>query len=104
MTTPGLAAGGTARDARADKVHHAAAEFESMLVKQLLKAARVGGAAGSEKTSAYGDMAVDALASAVERGGGLGLARRIEQTLCPHSGSGAGHAPAAAAAARDPKP
>ena len=67
-------------DARAAKVHQAAAEFESMLVKQLLKQAKI---AGDDKANGYGDMAVDALASAVEKGGGLGLARRIEEAMRP---------------------
>jgi hypothetical protein len=56
-----------------------------MLVKQQLKGAKLGGsgdAAGEgDKASGYGDMAVDALASAIQHGGGLGLARRIEQAV-----------------------
>jgi len=71
-------------DARADKLRHAATEFETILVKQLLKAAKIGssgGAGGEEKANGYADMAVDALASAIEKGGGLGLARRIEDAI-----------------------
>ncbi|HXN32858.1 MAG TPA: hypothetical protein VN894_13395 [Polyangiaceae bacterium] len=71
----------TPPDPRIEKLRHAAGEFESLLVKQLLKAAKIGGAGGDEKASGYGDMAVDALASSIERGGGLGLAHRIEQAI-----------------------
>jgi Rod binding domain-containing protein len=84
-----------ARDPRAEKLRTAATEFESVLVKQLLKSARLGGSGDDEKTSGYGDMAVDALASAVESGGGLGLARRIEEAV--------GHVPARAGSAAPPR-
>jgi Rod binding domain-containing protein len=86
-----------ARDPRTEKLLHAATEFESLLVKQLLKAAKLGGTGGDEKASGYADMAVDALATAVERGGGLGLARRIQEAIGhpgtqgaakPHNGGG----------------
>jgi Rod binding domain-containing protein len=69
-----------AHDPRVEKLRHAATEFESILVKQLLKAAKIGGA-GAEKANGYADMAVDALASGIEGGGGLGLARRIEEAI-----------------------
>lgn len=68
-------------DKRADKLRHAASEFEGILVKQLLKAAKLGSPNGEEKANGYADMAVDALASGIERAGGLGLARRIEESL-----------------------
>jgi Rod binding domain-containing protein len=78
-----------AHDPRADKLRHAATEFESLLVKQLLKAAKIGGA-GGEKANGYADMAVDALASSIESGGGLGLARRIEEAIGAGSHVGPG--------------
>ncbi|MBV9947584.1 MAG: hypothetical protein JOZ69_12090 [Myxococcales bacterium] len=89
-------AAGAARDPRLDKARHAASEFESMLVKQLLKAAHIGATAGSEKANGYGDMAVDALASAIEHGGGLGLSNRIQQALhlSAHAGAATALAPA----------
>jgi Rod binding domain-containing protein len=88
--TPVLGAHSPSRavhDPRAEKVQHAAAEFESILVKQLLKAAKLGGSGGDEKANGYADMAVDALASAIEQGGGLGLARRIQDAIStgPHA-------------------
>jgi Rod binding domain-containing protein len=66
---------------RLAKLQSAANEFESLLVKQLLKSAKMGGSGDDGKSSGYADMAVDAMASAVEKGGGLGLAKRIEQAI-----------------------
>lgn len=74
----------TDADRRVAKLHHAAQAFESILVKQMLTEAKVAG----EKASGYTDMAVDALATGVEKAGGLGLARRIEESLS-HSVSAA---------------
>jgi Rod binding domain-containing protein len=74
----------SAVDARAVKLHKAASEFESLLVKQMLKQSKI---AGDENGNGYADMAVDAMASAVEKGGGFGLVRRIEAAIGPMSGS-----------------
>jgi Rod binding domain-containing protein len=70
-------AGKAATDA---KVHKAAQEFEELFVRQILSAAKVGGG-GDGKKSGYEGMAVDAIASAVSGGGGLGLARQIEDAV-----------------------
>jgi Rod binding domain-containing protein len=78
------------KDARTEKLEKAAGEFESLFVKQLLKEAKIG---GDQKSGGYADMAVDALATGIQRGGGLGLAKRIEQAMTPvHP-----HAPAVSA-------
>ena len=47
-----------------------AKEFEAVLVRQVLTAAK---AAGSDSSSQYGGMAIDALADGIMKGGGLGL-------------------------------
>jgi hypothetical protein len=44
----------------------------------MLAKAKLGGEGG------YGDMATEAMASAVTKGGGLGLGRVIENQLAPH--------------------
>lgn len=62
---------------RTEKLKQAAHDFESLLVKQFLKASKVGG----DAKGGYGDMAVDALADGIERAGGLGLAQRIQDAL-----------------------
>jgi len=65
---------------RAEKLRHAAHDFESLLVKQLLTTAKI---TGEGKAGGYGDMAVDALATGIEKAGGLGLANRIAAALSP---------------------
>ena len=65
-----------AGSSREGDLHHVAAEFESMMLRQLLTASKVGG-----NTSGYSDMAVDAMASGITQAGGVGLARQIETAL-----------------------
>jgi Rod binding domain-containing protein len=55
-----------------------AREFEAVLVRQVLTAAK---AAGENSGSQYGGMAIDALADGIMHGGGLGLARTLELSL-----------------------
>jgi Rod binding domain-containing protein len=55
-----------------------AEEFESALLRQILKAAKVG---GKDADKGYGSIAVDALANGLVAGGGIGLARAIEEAL-----------------------
>ncbi len=59
-------------------LHKVAEEFETLMVHQLLEAAKLG---GEEKDSGYKGMVVDAAASGISKGGGLGLARQIEEAL-----------------------
>jgi Rod binding domain-containing protein len=80
---PGVTNTPSASDARAVKLHKAASEFESLLVKQMLQESHI---AGDENGNGYADMAVDAMASAVEKGGGFGLVRRIEAAIGPAPG------------------
>jgi Rod binding domain-containing protein len=60
------------------KVRKAAQEFEAMFVRQILTAAKIG---GHDKQNGYDGMAVDAIAGAVTKGGGLGLSRQIEDAI-----------------------
>ncbi|MGA7122849.1 MAG: hypothetical protein WBY94_22300 [Polyangiaceae bacterium] len=91
VTPPSV--GQAAHDPRIEKLRHAAGEFESLLVKQMLKSAKIGGGGGAEKPGGYADMAVDALASAIEKGGGLGLAHRIEQAIAHSVAKGSPNTP-----------
>jgi Rod binding domain-containing protein len=59
-------------------LHKVAKEFETVMVHQLLEAAKLG---GEEKDSGYKGMVVDAAASGISEGGGLGLAKQIEDAL-----------------------
>jgi Rod binding domain-containing protein len=61
------------------KIQEVAREFESMIVGQILSAAKVGGA--HQESQGYDGMVVDALATGIAKGGGLGLAREIEDAL-----------------------
>jgi Rod binding domain-containing protein len=61
------------------KIQEAAREFESMFVRQILSAAKVGG--DHQESQGYEGMVVDALATGIAKGGGLGLAREIEDAL-----------------------
>ncbi len=83
------------KDARTEKLEKAAGEFESLFVKQLLKEAKIG---GDQKSGGYADMAVDALATGIQRGGGLGLAKRIEEAMAPAHAHGPAIVQGAAAA------
>ena len=67
-----------ARAAVDPKTHKMAQEFEAMFVRQILKSAKIG---GHEKEDGFDGMAVDALATGITEGGGLGLARQIEESL-----------------------
>ena len=66
---------GTANPEAAD-LHRVAAEFEAMLLRQLLSASKVGSDAGG-----YSEMAVDALATGISQAGGIGLTRHLEAAL-----------------------
>jgi Rod binding domain-containing protein len=80
-TSPTSQVGQPKASEHAEKLHRAAQEFESLLIKQLLSAAKMGGQA----KGGYADMGVDALATGVEKAGGLGLARRLEEAISPHT-------------------
>jgi Rod binding domain-containing protein len=60
------------------RLRKAAQDFEQAFVRNILDAAHFGGKDGEK---GYGAMAVEALASGIESGGGLGLARQIEHAL-----------------------
>ena len=89
LSTPGLATGISAPGQKTDtpqKTKDAAAQFESLLVGQILKSAHgeEGGwlGAGEDQTaSAAMQMADEYLAKAMTAHGGLGLARMIASSL-----------------------
>ena len=63
-----------AKETSAD-IKQAAAAFEAILVRQMLASASVAGKGN------YADMGVEALATAVTQGGGLGLGHAIEHAI-----------------------
>lgn len=63
-----------------------AAQFEAVLVRQLLgntMTKMLGGAEGGAASGVYGDMLSETMASQLTAGQGLGLGRVIEQQLTP---------------------
>lgn len=63
-----------------------AAQFEAILVRQLLGKtmnSMLGGAESGAAGSVYGDMLADTMAQQLTAGRGLGLSRYIEQQLTP---------------------
>ena|SRR6267154_1560845 len=89
LSTPGLAAGINSPSQKTDspqKTKDAAAQFESLLVGQILKSAHEeeGGwlGAGEDQTASSAmQMADEYLAKALTSHGGLGLARMISNSL-----------------------
>ncbi|HYP15853.1 MAG TPA: rod-binding protein [Opitutus sp.] len=75
-----------------------AAQFEAILVRQLLKPTMTS-MLGDEGAASgvYGDMLTDTFAQQLTRGNGLGLGRLLEQQLTPRVPSAALNATAAAA-------
>ncbi len=70
----------SASTAAGSAVRKVAKEFETLLVHQLLDAAKIAGS-GTGTSGGYMGMAVDALASGVSDAGGLGLSKQIEAAL-----------------------
>jgi Rod binding protein len=62
-----------------------AAQFEAILVRQLLKPTMISmlGNEGSAASGVYGDIMTESFAQQLTRGGGLGLGRMLEQQLTP---------------------
>ena len=67
-----------AESKQSEKLAHVAKEFEAVMLRQLLAANKI---AGKSSETGYGSMAVDGLASGIVNGGGLGLARQLQESL-----------------------
>lgn len=89
LSTPSTLAGGTNLGKKKDtpeQIHHAAQQFESLLMNQLLKTAHgedegwLGTGDDQAASSAMG-IAEEQLAQALSTRGGLGLSKLIEQGL-----------------------
>jgi Rod binding domain-containing protein len=70
------------------KIAHVAQQFEEVFVRQLLSSAKMGGD-DKEGGGGYGAMTIDALATGVSKGGGLGIAKSIEMALSHSQGPAA---------------
>ncbi len=93
VTDPALVQKGTGASERAERAE-ACRQFEALLLRQILGQARrpvlnpkseSGGTAGS----IYRDMITERLSDSMSQGGGIGLARSLEQQLAPASSKSA---------------
>jgi murein DD-endopeptidase MepM/ murein hydrolase activator NlpD len=70
-------------EADREKLHQAAEALESLIVKQLVKATNAFTGGDGAGSAIRADMFADALADAMVKGGGIGLAAQIERSLAP---------------------
>jgi murein DD-endopeptidase MepM/ murein hydrolase activator NlpD len=70
-------------EADRQKLHKAALELESLVVKQLVKASNAFTGGDGAGSAVRADMFADALADAMVKGGGIGLSAQIERSLVP---------------------
>ena len=77
-----------------------AAQFEAILMRQLLGPTMTSmvGSSGDASSSVYGDLLTDTFSQQLTRAGGLGLGRVLQQQLAPHSKVHAPTSPVASAA------
>jgi murein DD-endopeptidase MepM/ murein hydrolase activator NlpD len=91
-------------DAERERLHQAAQALEALVLKQLVTASKAftgGEGPGSEVRAG---MFADALADAMVKGGGIGLAKQIEQSLGPRAGPAPSGVPADGARSTPPSP
>jgi Rod binding domain-containing protein len=108
LTTPATAAsahsskrlsGAALRNAAPEEQRRqAAAQFEAILVRQMLSASVGSMLGGTDKVAGnvYGDMMTDTLSQKLTEGKGLGFARLVEQQISPRSPSAAAKSNASA--------
>jgi murein DD-endopeptidase MepM/ murein hydrolase activator NlpD len=68
-------------EAQRERLHGAARALETLVLKQLVNATKVFTGGEGAGSAIRADMFADALADAMVKGGGIGLARQIEQSL-----------------------
>ena len=95
-STPGQSAPSPASTsidkAESNKLDEASRQFEAVLLRQMLSSLeRVAGTQGSKEAGSnlYGSMMVDAVADAISRAGGIGIASMLKHSLEPQLGQGA---------------
>ena len=89
-------------EAQRERLHRSAQALEALVLKQLVVASKAFTGGDSAGGAVRADMFADALADALVKGGGIGLARQIEQSVTggPRSAAATGaHAATGSAAA-----
>lgn len=95
MRIEGLAVPGTSADEdvlKRRKLTEAAQQFEGMLLEQMLKPMREGGDWGEESGGGSQTMAsfgTEAVAKAISKAGGLGIARQVVRQVMHEASAGA---------------
>ena len=67
----------------AGRLHEAAQQFETLFLKQIVAASKAFTGGDGAGSAVRADMFADALAGALMKGGGIGLAKMIDRTLGP---------------------
>ncbi len=75
-------------DVEQARLHGAARQLETIVLKQLINASKVFTGGNGPGSAVRADLFADALADAMVKGGGIGLARKIEESLAPGPRSG----------------
>ena len=82
-----------ADDKKAGKLHEAAQSFEALMIGQMMKSARessesgwLGSSGDDSSTDSAVEMAEQHFAKALAQGGGLGLAKMVEQSVGKQGG------------------
>jgi Rod binding domain-containing protein len=92
LSAVGSLSGATPGTNKSSKIHDAAQQFESLLIGEMLKAARETGSWGlTEEDSDPGQdtlsgMAESQFANALAKSGGLGLSHMVEQSVSKQAG------------------
>src|SRR5512144_3229361 len=81
-------------EADRDRLHQAAQALEALVLKQLVTASKAFTGGEGAGSAVRAGMFADALAEAMVKGGGIGLARQIERSVVPGGTSGAIASPA----------
>lgn len=70
-------------EAERERLHQAARALEALVLKQLVTASKAFTGGEGAGSAVRADMFADALADALVKGGGIGLAKQIEQSVLP---------------------
>ena len=89
-------------EAERERLHRAAQALEALVLKQLVTASKAFTGGEGAGSAVRAGMFADALADAMVKGGGIGLAKQIERSLSPANREGQQPAPSPAAFAPSP--
>lgn len=94
----------TGPEAERERLHQAARALEALVLKQLVTASKAFTGGEGPGNGVRADMFADALADAMVKGGGIGLANQIERSVMPRASSTAIALPSGAPAGQPSHP